>query len=220
MWTTVLVSGISLGSFYILIALGFALIFGVTRYFNLAHGELVVLAGYVAYWLWDGYGLSFVLTFPIAILVMLLICLGLKRLFARLSEPLATMRIETTPKVLVVGAGAAGLAASLALAGCGEEQAQGPAAVDVEAGKAFVQAHCTGCHTLDGGGKTSEIPNLAGQPQEYLVSAMNAYRDGSRHHSALQDLISGTSDEEVRNIAAYFADLPPVQAEPPSPAAM
>ena len=40
-----------------------------------------------------------------------------------------------------------GLSASLALAGCGEEQAQGPAAVDVEAGKAFVQAHCTGCHT-------------------------------------------------------------------------
>jgi branched-chain amino acid transport system permease protein len=62
MWTMVLVSGISLGSFYILIALGFALIFGVTRNFNLAHGELVVLAGYVAYWLWNVYGLSFVLS--------------------------------------------------------------------------------------------------------------------------------------------------------------
>jgi branched-chain amino acid transport system permease protein len=88
MWTTVLVSGISMGSFYILIALGFSLIFGVTRYFNLAHGELVVLAGYVAYWLWDVYALSFVLTFPVAILVLFLICLGLKRLFARLTEPL------------------------------------------------------------------------------------------------------------------------------------
>ena len=88
MWTTVLVSGISVGSFYILIALGFALIFGVTRYFNLAHGELVVLAGYAAYWLWNVYALSFVLTFPAAILVLLLICLGLKRLFVRLGEPL------------------------------------------------------------------------------------------------------------------------------------
>jgi len=88
MWTTVLVSGISMGSFYILIALGFALIFGVTRYFNLAHGELVVLAGYAAYWLWKVYALSFVLTFPVAILVLFLICLGLKRLFARLGEPL------------------------------------------------------------------------------------------------------------------------------------
>ena len=48
MWTTVLVSGITLGSFYTLVALGFALIFGVTHTFNLAHGELLVLAGYVA----------------------------------------------------------------------------------------------------------------------------------------------------------------------------
>ena len=52
MWKTVIVSGISLGSFYTLISLGFALIYGVTRNFNLAHGELLVLAGYVSYWLW------------------------------------------------------------------------------------------------------------------------------------------------------------------------
>ena len=112
-----------------------------------------------------------------------------------------------------------GISALLALTGCGEEQVPGPAAADVDAGKAFVQAHCTGCHTLEGGGKTGEIPNLAGQPQEYLVSAMNAYREGSRHHSALQGLISGTSDEHVRNIAAYFAGLPPLPAESPKPPA-
>ncbi|MGD9334627.1 MAG: branched-chain amino acid ABC transporter permease, partial [Desulfobacterales bacterium] len=102
MWTTVLVSGISLGSFYILIALGFALIFGVTRNFNLAHGELVVLAGYVAYWLWDVYGFSFVLTFPVAILVILLICLGLKRLFARLGDPLELNSIVLSFGVAIV----------------------------------------------------------------------------------------------------------------------
>jgi len=45
MWSTALISGITLGSFYTLIAMGFALIFGVTRTFNLAHGELLVLAG-------------------------------------------------------------------------------------------------------------------------------------------------------------------------------
>jgi branched-chain amino acid transport system permease protein len=88
MWTTALVSGISLGSFYILIALGFALIFGVTRNFNLAHGELVVFAGYVSYWLWKVWAWPFVLTFPVAILATLLVCLGLQRLFAHLREPL------------------------------------------------------------------------------------------------------------------------------------
>lgn len=88
MWTTVLVSGITLGSFYTLVALGFALIFGVTRIFNLAHGELLVLAGYVAYWLWKTYGVSLVLTFPAAVLVALVVCFILQLLFSRLKEPL------------------------------------------------------------------------------------------------------------------------------------
>jgi len=87
MWITALVSGIALGSFYSLIAMGFALIFGVTHAFNLAHGELVVLAGYVAYWLWKGWGLSLVLTFPVAAAALLCLCLILQRLFSLLREP-------------------------------------------------------------------------------------------------------------------------------------
>jgi branched-chain amino acid transport system permease protein len=88
MWTTVLVSGITLGSFYTLVALGFALIFGVTHTFNLAHGELIVIAGYVAYWLWKTYGISLLFTFPAAIFTALALCLILQRLFARLKEPM------------------------------------------------------------------------------------------------------------------------------------
>ena len=88
MWTTVLVSGITLGSFYTLVALGFALIFGVTHTFNLAHGELIVFAGYVAYWLWKTYGVSLLLTFPAAILATLVLCLILQRFFSRLREPM------------------------------------------------------------------------------------------------------------------------------------
>ena len=88
MWTTVLVSGITLGSFYTLVALGFALIFGVTHTFNLAHGELIVFAGYVAYWMWKTYGVSLLLTFPAAILATLVLCLILQRLFSRLREPM------------------------------------------------------------------------------------------------------------------------------------
>jgi len=88
MWTTILVSGFSLGSFYTLIALGFALIFGITRNFNLSHGDLLVLAGYVAYGLWKVWGFPFVLTFPVAILLMLPVCLGLQRLFSRLHNPI------------------------------------------------------------------------------------------------------------------------------------
>lgn len=88
MWTTIFISGISLGSFYVLVALGFALIFGVTRNFNLAHGDLLVLAGYSSYWLWKAWAFPFVFTFPFAILVILLVSLGLQRLFSRLRDPI------------------------------------------------------------------------------------------------------------------------------------
>ena len=88
MWTTAIVSGITLGSFYTLVALGFALIFGVSRTFNLAHGELLVLAGYVAYWLWKAHGVPLLFTFPAAMFATLVVCLILQRLFAKLREPL------------------------------------------------------------------------------------------------------------------------------------
>lgn len=77
-----------MGAFYTLVALGFALIYGVTRNFNLAHGELVVLAGYTSYWLWKTWAFPFVFTFPAAMVVSMVACFGLQRLFARLNEPL------------------------------------------------------------------------------------------------------------------------------------
>ena len=42
---------------------------------------------------------------------------------------------------------------------------------------------------------------------------MHAYRDGRRHHAALQELITGFSETDIRNIAYYFAGLAPVQSE-------
>ncbi|MBW2070992.1 MAG: branched-chain amino acid ABC transporter permease [Deltaproteobacteria bacterium] len=98
MWTTVLISGISLGAFYTLIALGFALIFGVTRVFNIAHGELLVLAGYLAYWLWKVGNIPLLFTFPVVMAALLLLCLVLARLFSLLRDP-----VELNSIVLSIG---------------------------------------------------------------------------------------------------------------------
>ena len=98
----------------------------------------------------------------------------------------------------------------LCLVACAEEREPAEPLVDPDAGKALVENNCSGCHTPDGRGKTAEIPNLAAQPAEYLRDAMHAYRDGRRRHAALQDLIAGFSEADIRNVAGYFASQPPL----------
>jgi branched-chain amino acid transport system permease protein len=86
-WQQAIISGLSLGSFYVLMALGFSLIFGVTHAFNLAHGDLILLAGYLAYSLWQFGHISFYWTLPICILCLPVATLGLQWLLRRLPSP-------------------------------------------------------------------------------------------------------------------------------------
>jgi branched-chain amino acid transport system permease protein len=61
-----LLSGLLEGGDYAFYALGLAFVFGILRIINLAHGEVVVLGGYVAYWLLVKWGLSPLLSLPLA----------------------------------------------------------------------------------------------------------------------------------------------------------
>ena len=72
---TPIIMGIMLGGLYALIALGLSLIFGVMRLINLAHGDLVVLASYLAYAAMTCLGLDPILS--LVILIPLMFCLGL-----------------------------------------------------------------------------------------------------------------------------------------------
>jgi len=81
------VSGALVGCFYALMALGFSMVLGVTRAFNLAHGELVVLGGYVGYWLWVGSGLPPLLLLPVAAAAVLPLGLLWQWLLQRVPEP-------------------------------------------------------------------------------------------------------------------------------------
>lgn len=82
-----LVNSFSLGSFYALVALGFSLIFGVTHAFNLAHGELILLSGYLAYALNKYHGFPFFGTLPLCMLSLLVVSLGLNKLLKYVKEP-------------------------------------------------------------------------------------------------------------------------------------
>jgi len=63
-------SGVLTGSSYALIALGLALIFGTMNVINLAHGELVLLAAYIAYTCESALGTSPLLAIPAAIVIV------------------------------------------------------------------------------------------------------------------------------------------------------
>lgn len=63
-----LLSGVLEGGNYALYSLGLAFVFGILRVINLAHGEVVVLGGYVAYWALVRWGLHPLLSLPLAAL--------------------------------------------------------------------------------------------------------------------------------------------------------
>jgi len=87
MWVQIFLNAFSLGSFYALVAMGFALIFGVTHAFNLAHGELVLLGGYLAYWLTRSFQVPFYWTLPFCMLALALGALLLHLLVRKVREP-------------------------------------------------------------------------------------------------------------------------------------
>jgi branched-chain amino acid transport system permease protein len=73
LWVQLFVSGILLGGVYALASIGLTLIYGVMKIVNFAHGEFLMLAMYVTFWLFHYFGLdpyvSIVLTAPILFLV-------------------------------------------------------------------------------------------------------------------------------------------------------
>lgn len=61
-----MLSGMLEGGNYALYSLGLAFVFGIMRIINMAHGEFLVLGGYIAYWLLVRWGMNPVLSLPVA----------------------------------------------------------------------------------------------------------------------------------------------------------
>ncbi len=81
-----LFSGVLMGSVYALVALGLALAFGAMRIINLAHGELVLLAAYMAYLVESRTGLDPYAAIPLALVVVVGLSYVLFQLVDRIRE--------------------------------------------------------------------------------------------------------------------------------------
>jgi len=79
-------------------------------------------------------------------------------------------------------------------------------------------AACTACHArVDANGapiNDAFYPRLAGKPAGYLHHQMRNFRDGRRQYPLMTYLVEHLSDDYLREIAAYFAALPPTALPP------
>lgn len=79
---------------------------------------------------------------------------------------------------------------------------------EIEAGKALA-ATCVACHGEDGvNGTLPTYPIIAGQYKDYLVKALKEYRDGARKNIIMGSMAAALSDDDIKNLAAYYASLP------------
>jgi branched-chain amino acid transport system permease protein len=98
-----IVFGILVGALYGLTAVGLSLVFGVTKFLNVAHGELLMFGGYAAFWLFSLYGIDPFVSLPLTILFLVIIGFVLyKLLFARMVKFTEEVKIKNT---MLVGFG-------------------------------------------------------------------------------------------------------------------
>jgi cytochrome c553 len=83
------------------------------------------------------------------------------------------------------------------------------AAGSAEAGEAK-SVTCAACHGPVGSSQNPEWPNLAGQNERYLTKSLQAYKDGSRTNVLMSGQVVALTDEDIRDLAAFYAAQTPV----------
>lgn len=87
-------------------------------------------------------------------------------------------------------------------------------AADIVAGKEKA-AICGSCHGGDGISPNDNIPSLAGQPDLFTQWQLVFFRAGTRKNELMQPIAEALSNEDVRDLAAYFASLAPPPGKKP-----
>lgn len=122
----VLINGTVLGSVYALIALGLTMVFSIMRVVNFAHGQMYMLGGFIVYYLYGQFEMSFWLALPAAALILAVVGVLFNRWFFQ--PVLANAKREENSMLMAVGT--ALLLENLALTLFGEKQRGVPGVVD------------------------------------------------------------------------------------------
>lgn len=70
-------------------------------------------------------------------------------------------------------------------------------------------AMCIGCHGIPeyrtAFPEVYRVPKLGGQNQQYLENALHEYKKGDRHFGTMRAVAASLSDQDIADIAAYYA---------------
>ncbi|QDQ26657.1 cytochrome c4 [Chitinimonas arctica] len=75
---------------------------------------------------------------------------------------------------------------------------------DPAKGKVIVDNVCAACHGADGNSAASANPSLAGQHPEYIQAQLHAFKKGERKNPIMMGQVAAMSDDDMRNVSAYF----------------
>ena len=77
-------------------------------------------------------------------------------------------------------------------------------------------AVCAACHGADGNSVNPEWPSLAGQHASYLVTQLEAFKNGERQNPLMTPMAMPLSEQDMADLAAWFSSqtLVPKEADP------
>ena len=80
---------------------------------------------------------------------------------------------------------------------------------DVNAGKQIAETVCAACHGVDGVSPVPAQPNLGGQNVKYLYKQLVDYKSGYRKNGIMQSQVANLSQQDLANVAGYYASQKP-----------
>ncbi|GHE26057.1 c-type cytochrome [Vulcaniibacterium thermophilum] len=124
---------------------------------------------------------------------------------------IAACTLLTTAVAAVALAQAPAASTSPANPPAGDASAPTPTALkgDPARGKQLTYT-CHGCHGVEGyknAYPSYHVPKIGGQSPEYLIAALNAYKQGTRKHPTMQAQAQSFSDQDIADIAAFLSNL-------------
>lgn len=75
---------------------------------------------------------------------------------------------------------------------------------------ARLAANCAACHGTSGMTDGVALPSLAGQGKGVLLVALKAFKSGARQGTIMPQIAKGYTDEQLAQLAEFFAAQPPV----------